>query len=66
MIFRAAFLSLMLACVIYGVLWLAVATPFFKDKQRVRKILKHTLLAIVTGVMTVLAVTFIISVEHAI
>ncbi|WKZ86283.1 hypothetical protein N5B55_04855 [Ralstonia pickettii] len=64
MILRAVFLALLLMALIYGVLWLATCTPFFKDKARIRRIIRRTFLTAASACLTVLAMAFLISVDH--
>lgn len=64
MIFRAVFLALLLMALIYGLLWLATCTPFFSDKARVRRIMRRTFLTAASACLTVLAMAFLITVDH--
>lgn len=64
MILRAAFLCLVIAVVIYGLLWLVAFTPFFKDKPRNRRILKRCAIVFASGFIAALAMSFLFLLDH--
>lgn len=63
---RAAILFLLLIGASYGVLWLATSTPYFKDKARVRSIIKKIALGASSIVIAVAIFGSIFFIEHQI
>lgn len=63
---RFIVLCLLIAGAIYGVLYLITSTRYFKDKARVRQLLKVSALVIATAVLTIIAIASISLVEHSI
>jgi hypothetical protein len=64
MLARAFFVALLLACGLYGIGWLATSTPFFKSRERVRRILLRAFLALASIGLTVTILALAITVER--
>jgi hypothetical protein len=64
MLARAYLMVALLSFGLYGVLWLASSTPYFKDRARVRRILRRSFLITVSVAVTVATLATIITVER--
>jgi hypothetical protein len=64
MLARALIAAVVLACGLYGFGWLATTTPFFENRQRVRRILQRAILALASIAVTVTILAALITVER--
>jgi heme/copper-type cytochrome/quinol oxidase subunit 2 len=64
MLARAVLFAALLASTLYGIGWVATTTPYFKDRQRKRRIFLRATLVLASIVLTVTTLAVIVTVER--